>query len=138
MPRGRAGLRHHGAADGRSRWRPAGYALLGCAGCVTAQRHGPDVRADECLPFGALAGADLWPTKRWPWMEINNGETDQKALLTQASCYLGDRCCRSPTNWSGKPNVNPARTSFTGCPFVRACRNPTSKLRLSRTCQMKP
>src|ERR1700732_4410960 len=66
MPRGRADLRNHGAAYGCSWWRPAGYALLGRATCVTARRNGPDVLADECLPFGALAEADLRPTKRRP------------------------------------------------------------------------
>ena len=64
-PRGRADLRDHGAADGRSRRRPDGYALLGRA-CVSAERNGPDVLADERLPFGALAEADLRPTKRCP------------------------------------------------------------------------
>src|ERR1700736_6495287 len=63
MPRGRADLRNHGAAYRRSGWRPAGYALLGRARCVTVERNGPDVLADECLPFGALAEADLGPTK---------------------------------------------------------------------------
>ena len=31
---------------------------------VTAERNGPDVLADERLPFGALAEADLQPAKR--------------------------------------------------------------------------
>src|SRR5260370_5107910 len=66
MPRGRADLRHHGAADGCSWWRPAGYALLGRATCVTAERNGPDVLADERLPFGALAEDDFPQTKRCP------------------------------------------------------------------------
>jgi hypothetical protein len=38
----------------------------------------------------------------------------------------------------GKPTVTPARISLTGRPLVRASRSPTSKLRLSRTCQMRP
>src|SRR5260221_6777438 len=66
MPRGRPDLRNHGAAYGRSWWRPAGYALLGHARRVTAQRDGPDVPADERLPFGTLAEADLAPAKRSP------------------------------------------------------------------------
>src|SRR5215470_3552329 len=37
-----------------------------------------------------------------------------------------------------KPNVMPARNSSTGCPFTTAWRYPTSKLRLSFTCQMAP
>src|SRR5205814_6457501 len=60
VPRGRADLRNHGAAYG-SRWRPAGYALRWRAGCVTAERNGPDVLTDERLPFGALAEADFQP-----------------------------------------------------------------------------
>ena len=66
MPRGYADLRNHGATDGCSWWRPAGYALLGRARCVTAERNDPDVRADECLPFRALAEADLQPAKQCP------------------------------------------------------------------------
>jgi len=54
-------LRDHGAAYGCSWRRPDGYALLSR---VTAERNGPDVPADERLPFGALAEADLQPTKR--------------------------------------------------------------------------
>jgi len=41
-------------------------ALLDRARRVTAERNGPDVLADERLPFGALAEADLNPTKRRP------------------------------------------------------------------------
>ena len=66
MSRGRANLRNHGAADGRCWWRFSGHALLGCAGCVAAERNGPDVRAHERIPFGALAETDLPPTKRCP------------------------------------------------------------------------
>jgi hypothetical protein len=51
---------YHGAAH-CSRWRRAGYAVLGRASCVTAERDGPDVRADERVSFGALAEADLHP-----------------------------------------------------------------------------
>jgi hypothetical protein len=60
MPRGRADLRDHGVAYGCSRQRRAGDALLGR---VAAERNGADVFTDECLPFGALAEADLQPTK---------------------------------------------------------------------------
>ena len=35
-----------------------------CSKCVTAERNGPDVLADERLPFGALAEADRQPAKR--------------------------------------------------------------------------
>src|SRR5260370_28733388 len=63
VPRGRADLRRHGVAHGRSRWRLAGYALLGRAGCVTADRNDPDVRAHEGLPCGPLAEANLHPDK---------------------------------------------------------------------------
>src|SRR5437868_14138499 len=66
MPRGRAEFRHHGAADGRAWRRCARHALLGRARCVTAERNGPEVFADERLPFGALAEAGLQPRKRCP------------------------------------------------------------------------
>jgi hypothetical protein len=62
---GGSDLRHHGATDGRSWWWPAD-AMLGCAGCVTAEWNGLDVHADERLPFEALAEADLEPAKRCP------------------------------------------------------------------------
>jgi len=58
VSRGHANLRHHGAAD-ECWWRACGYALLRRATCVTVERNGPDVFADECLPFGALADAHL-------------------------------------------------------------------------------
>src|SRR5271165_4336203 len=57
MSRSYADLRNHGADDRCSRRGPGGYALLGRA-WVSADRNGPDVHADECLPFGALAEAD--------------------------------------------------------------------------------
>ena len=38
--------------------------VLRCASCVTARRNGLDVHADERLPFGALAEADLQPANR--------------------------------------------------------------------------
>src|SRR5689334_22750674 len=61
--RGRADLRPHGATHGRS-WRQPGYALRGDARYIFAERNGPDVSADECLPFGAMAEADLQPRQR--------------------------------------------------------------------------
>ena len=69
MSRGYADLRNHGADDGCSRRWHDGYALLGRA-WVSADRNGPDVRADECLPFGALAEADLQAVKRRPPVHI--------------------------------------------------------------------
>src|SRR6266550_5744114 len=62
MPCGRADLRNHGAAHSGS-WRLGGHALPGRA-CFSAGWNGPDVLADERLPFGALAEADLQPTAR--------------------------------------------------------------------------
>jgi hypothetical protein len=44
----------NGADDRCSRREPDEYALLGLA-WVSADRNGPDVDADERLPFGALA-----------------------------------------------------------------------------------
>src|ERR1700719_63648 len=47
--------------------------------------------------------------------------------------------CFVPFNAGGeRPNVIPARNSSTGCPFTTAWRRPTSKLRLSFTCQIAP
>src|SRR5436305_6511304 len=63
MPRGRADLRDHGAGYGCFGWRRAGYALRGHARGVAAERNGADVRADERLPFGALAEADRQPSE---------------------------------------------------------------------------
>src|ERR1700722_631467 len=57
MPRGRANLRYHGAADGHV-WRHIGHALCGRIGDVAAWRHGPDVPADERISLRALAKAD--------------------------------------------------------------------------------
>src|ERR1700730_14745133 len=97
MPRGRADLRNHGAAYGCSWWRPAGYALLGRARCVTAERNGPDVLADECLPFGAWAEADLQPTKRCP--PVLNGRRNRDRV--------GRDRCRSLGVASRKGNLCP-------------------------------
>jgi hypothetical protein len=47
--------------------------VLDRARCVTAGRNGADVRADERLPFGPLAEADLRATKRLP--VLTGGET---------------------------------------------------------------
>jgi hypothetical protein len=64
LPRGRADLRNHGAAYRFSCRRSAArWALLGCARRLTAERNGPNVLADERLPFGALAEVDLQPRK---------------------------------------------------------------------------
>jgi hypothetical protein len=62
MPRGDAGVRNHGPDDEYARRGTDGYARLGRA-WVSADRNGPDVRADERLPLGALADADLQAAK---------------------------------------------------------------------------
>src|SRR3979411_2489028 len=59
MSGGRADLRNDGAADGCCWRRRCGYALLGRARCVSVERNGPDVLADEYLPFDALVEAGL-------------------------------------------------------------------------------
>src|SRR4030088_3586666 len=59
MSGGRADLRNDGAADGCCWRRRCGYALPGRARCVSVERNGPDVLADEYLPFDALAEAGL-------------------------------------------------------------------------------
>lgn len=64
--RGVAGFRHYGAVDRCFSCRPAGHALLGRTTCIAPERHGCDVRADECIPFSALAEADLQPTTQRP------------------------------------------------------------------------
>src|SRR5215472_1613636 len=63
-PRGRADLRRHGAAHRCFRWWSAGSLLFSPARCIVAERNGPDVPADERLPFGALAEADRPPAPR--------------------------------------------------------------------------
>src|SRR5258706_11260372 len=62
VPRSRADLGDDGAADGGSWWRTGGCVVFSRR-CVAARRNGPDVPADERLPFGALAEADLQPAK---------------------------------------------------------------------------
>src|SRR6516164_9307603 len=62
MSRGRAHFCNHGRAHRRFR-RPNGYPLLRRGTCVAADRNDPDVLADECLPFVALAEADVQPEK---------------------------------------------------------------------------
>ena len=77
---------------GCSRRRRAGCALLGGARCVTAERNGPDVPADDCLPFGAVAEADLRPAQRcprslirasglWRWARIMSCLRERRAWL---------------------------------------------------------
>ena len=75
-------------AYGCSWWRPVGYALLGRARCVIAERNGPDVLADECLPFGALAEADLQPTTAS--VPISRRPSIHKSL-SQVQSELGPR-----------------------------------------------
>src|SRR5258707_2104401 len=60
--RSRADLGDDGAAEGGSWWRTGGWVVFS-GRCVAAERDGPDVPADERLPFGALAEADLQPAK---------------------------------------------------------------------------
>jgi hypothetical protein len=64
MPGGGARLRNGGASYG-SAWCRCGNALLGNARCVTAERNGADVLADERVSFSALVQADLAPPKPW-------------------------------------------------------------------------
>jgi hypothetical protein len=90
IPRSRADLRNHGAAYGCSSCRPAGYALLGRARCVTADRNGPDVLAHECLPFGALAEADLQPAKRCPPVRNRRSPNRTMPNLARPSTLSGD------------------------------------------------
>ena len=66
VPGRHANLRDHGAAYEYLWWGTAGYTLLGHAWCVTAERNGPNVPANERLPFGALVEADFRPAKRRP------------------------------------------------------------------------
>src|SRR5215467_6129487 len=78
MPRCDADLCNHGATCGHS-WRwPAGYVLRGRARCVTAEWNGPDVHADECLPFGAMAEADFQPAKRCPPVPIRRSPNSSR------------------------------------------------------------
>src|SRR6187455_291657 len=81
IARGRADLRNHGAAYGYGWRRPAGYALFGCER-IAGGRDGPDVLADERLPFGALAEADRQPALRGPFEMC--GATDASAGLGES------------------------------------------------------
>src|SRR4029077_10561885 len=66
----RADLRPHGDPELLVR-RRRGHDVLDRAWCVSAERNGPDVRADERIPCGALAETDLPPTKRYPSVIAN-------------------------------------------------------------------
>src|SRR5215831_4886629 len=60
-------------------------------------------------------------------------------VIDAAQSHRGSYTPRLPLiSGSEKPNVMPARNSSTGRPFTMAWRNPTSKLRLSFTCQIAP
>jgi len=59
VTRGCADIRNHGVRNGRFQRWPAGHVLYGCAARVTAERNGLHVRADERLPFSAVAEADI-------------------------------------------------------------------------------
>ena len=83
IARGRADLRNHGAAYGYGWRRPAGYALFGCER-IAGGWDGPDVLADERLPFGALAEADRQPPRRCLPALIRSFEA------TDASAGLGE------------------------------------------------
>ena len=61
---GRADLRNHGVSYMDPWWRHAGHALLGGWKWIPTDRNGPDVFADECVPFVALAETDL-QAGRW-------------------------------------------------------------------------
>src|ERR1700736_4771733 len=104
MARGRADLRDHGAAYVCSWWRPAGYVLLGRARCVTAERNGPDVLADERLPFGALVKADPRPTKRSPPVLIRRSPDRAAPNLPRRDDLLLANC---PRRANQQINVQP-------------------------------
>jgi hypothetical protein len=81
--------------NGCSRRGPDGYALLGRA-WVSADRNGPDVHADERLPFGALAEADLQAAKRCPTVLIPLSPTRTVANLPngeKAQTAYGEQAC---------------------------------------------
>ena len=48
--------------------------MLCAAVTRSAGWNGPDVLADECLPFGALAKTDVWSAKRCPPVLIRRSE----------------------------------------------------------------
>src|ERR1700682_3911240 len=114
MSRGYADLRNHGADDGCSWWRPAGYALLGRARCVTAQRNGPDVLADECLPFGALAEADLRQTKRRPPVLIRRSPDRAVPNLPRRDVTIGSTPARAPLRLATAMHVLAAMKAILG------------------------
>src|SRR5580704_4441214 len=94
---GCADLRDHGVAHGRCWRRRPGYALLGRARCVVAERNGSDVSTDERLPFGGLVEADLQPgTRRSSVREAGSGlVATAPAVATMEKIDARGRC-RSP------------------------------------------
>src|ERR1700722_2897168 len=85
MPRGRADLRHHGAADRRLGRRADGDDVLNRARCITAERNGRDVPLDERLPFDALAEADLEAAERRFWSIKLSPTTRRYGLMAEWS-----------------------------------------------------
>ena len=67
-----------------------------------AERNGPDVRADERLPFGALAEADLQPTKRCPPVLIRRSPDRGAEPSPPVNTLRGDeQCCLVGVRGSG-------------------------------------
>src|SRR4029450_2463997 len=94
-PGGSADLRLHGAADGCSRRWSAGHALLGRAGGLPLHWNGAHVPADERLPSGALAEADLQPTNSASELGVlgiacvRSLETDERSCTAGQHFELG-------------------------------------------------
>jgi hypothetical protein len=66
--------------------------VLGRAWCVTAERNGPNVPADERIPFGALAETDLPPMKRCPPIfaaRFSDGKAGSADKAERDGRYLG-------------------------------------------------
>src|SRR5262245_17099240 len=155
MPRGGAGLRNHGATDGRSRRRPAGYVLHGRARWVTAEWNDMDVHADERLPFGALAEVDLPPAKRCPvsiWrtpdrtrinrpnparLELMIGRCDRQANKIACAPKSKGRQRLSP-----RPSLRSPRTKLVPLTPRRAglrpCLESRCRFQASRACRPDP
>src|SRR5262245_14725399 len=113
MPRGGAGLRNHGATDGRSRRRPAGYVLHGRARWVTAEWDDMDVHADERLPFGALAEVDLPPAK---WCRVSIWRSPDRARINRPNparleLMIG-RCDRQANKIACAPKIEGKAAAF--------------------------
>src|SRR5262245_41041734 len=104
--RGYADLRGHGVADKHSRRGLDGVALFGWP-WISAGRNDVHVLADERLPFGAVAEADLQPTDRAN-VPIRPAHSERAAAVISAPAESPDSLClHGSTIAHGEKNDDP-------------------------------